>query len=124
MGHLDQVKENINTMSEAEVNSLSQEELKIIGKIKDFYNARIKVDCTDCRYCLPCPQGVEIPRVFGIWNNASIYNIINEGKRQYDRMIKSQKDASRCIECGQCESVCPQNLTIIEFLKDAHKALV
>lgn len=123
MSLMDEVKENIKTMSEAEVNSLTEKELSIVGQARDFYNERIKVKCTDCRYCLPCPQGVAIPQVFGIYNNASIYNLFNQGQRQYSQVIKDEKDGSLCTACGQCESLCPQNLAIIEGLAEAHQAL-
>ncbi len=124
MGHLDEIKENIATMAKANPNSLTKAEHQIIERVKAFYHERTRVTCTDCRYCLPCPQGVEIPRIFDIWNHSSIYNIINEGKSQYAGIVQSNKDASHCIECEQCESVCPQNLAIIELLKAAHASLV
>lgn len=123
MGRLDEVKENIATMAQAKPNSLTKDELEIVDKAKEFYNNRIKVKCTDCRYCLPCPQKVAIPRIFSIYNNASIYNLTVEGQRQYAHLIKDEKDASQCVACGQCESVCPQNLSIIDLLQEAHTAL-
>lgn len=123
MGQLDELQENIKTMSEAEVNSLTEEELTIVRQARDFYNDRTKVKCTDCRYCLPCPYGVAIPQVFSIYNNASIYNLTRQGQRQYEQLIKNEQDASLCVACGECEAVCPQNLEIINDLQDAHQAL-
>jgi len=123
MGKLDEVKENLNTMAAAEPMSLSETELDLIDQAQQLYNQRVKVKCTDCRYCMPCPQGVNIPRIFSIYNHASVYNVFEEGKRQYSHLVKEENDASRCIECGNCESLCPQNLTIIQFLQEAHTAL-
>lgn len=123
MGRLDEVRENLNTMADAKPMSLSKEELDLIEQARQLYQQRVKVNCTDCRYCMPCPQGVSIPRVFSIFNHASIYNVLEEGKRQYSHLIKEGRDASRCVECGSCESVCPQNLKIIQYLQDAHDAL-
>lgn len=123
MGNLEEVKENIHTMADAEPLSLSKTELNLIEQVKQLYNQRIKVNCTDCRYCLPCPQEVSIPRVFSIYNHTSVYNVIEEGKRQYSHLIKNGNDASRCVECGNCESVCPQNLPIIQLLQGAHAIL-
>ena len=124
MGTMEELKENIATMSDAAPNSLSDEELEVIKKAQEFFLDRTKVKCTDCRYCLPCPQGVEIPRIFSIWNNAVIYNRPGEGRSQYQHLIKENKEAAQCIACGQCESVCPQNLLIIDLLKEAEAALV
>ena len=123
MGKLDEVKVNLNTMAAAEPMSLSETELDLIDQAQQLYNQRVKVKCTDCRYCMPCPQGVNIPRIFSIYNHASVYNVFEEGKRQYSHLVKEENDASRCIECGNCESLCPQNLTIIQFLQEAHTAL-
>ena len=123
MGRLDEVKENIRTMSDAMPMALSEVELDLVEQVRRLYQQRIKVNCTDCRYCMPCPQGVAIPRIFGIYNHANIYNVFEEGKRQYNHLIKEGGDASRCVECGRCESVCPQNLTIIQHLQEAHSAL-
>lgn len=124
MGTMDEVKANIATMSDAYPNSLTEDELAIIKRAQQFFLDRTKVKCTDCRYCLPCPEGVEIPRVFSIWNNAVIYNRPGEGKWEYGGLVKNDKDASKCVGCGQCESVCPQNLLIIDLLKEAEAALV
>jgi predicted aldo/keto reductase-like oxidoreductase len=124
MGTMDEVKENIATMSEAAPNSLTEEELALFKQAQAFFLERTKVKCTDCRYCLPCPQGVAIPEVFAIWNNAVIYDRPDEGRWHYRNLLEKNKAADQCAACGQCESVCPQNLAIIELLQEAHAALV
>jgi predicted aldo/keto reductase-like oxidoreductase len=123
MGTLDEVKANIATMSEAAPNSLTAEELALFKKAQEFFLERTMVKCTDCRYCLPCPQGVEIPDVFAIWNSSVIYNRPGEGKWHYKQLVEGNKAADQCVACGQCESVCPQNLAIIELLQRAAAAL-
>lgn len=123
MGTMSEVQENIRTLNDALPNSLSDEEMALVDQVKQIYNNRIKVKCTDCRYCLPCPQGVNIPRIFSIYNHASVYNTFEDGRRQYSRLIQDGTDAGQCIECENCESLCPQNLTIIEYLKETHAAL-
>lgn len=123
MGAMDEVKENIRIMEKAAPNSLGDDELALIDKVKSFYKQRIKVDCTDCKYCMPCPNGVVIPGIFGLYNDASIYGTVKESKGHYQHLGSQDKDASQCIECGQCEAACPQNLAIINLLKDAHQAL-
>lgn len=123
MGTLEEVKQNIATMSEAEPNSLTAEELALFKQAQEFFLQRTRVKCTDCRYCLPCPQGVVIPEVFAIWNDSVIYNRLEEGKRWYKQLADDKKAADQCAACGQCESVCPQNLSIIQLLQEAAAAL-
>lgn len=120
MGTMEELQENIRIMSNAKPQSLTSDELTLVANARDFYNERTKVKCTECQYCMPCPAGVAIPKVFSVYNNASIYNVMKQGKRQYSGLIKEKQDASLCVECGQCEELCPQNLAIIEDLKSAH----
>lgn len=122
MGNLAEVKENIRVMGEAAPLSLTEEELGIVQQAKQFYLERVKILCTDCKYCLPCPQNVAIPQIFAMYNNASIYNSFKNDKWQYNDLQKKGQDGAQCIACGQCESVCPQDLKIIETLELAHGA--
>jgi len=103
--------------------SLTDKEVDIVDRAKEIYKNKTKIGCTECRYCMPCPSGVLIPNIFSIYNELHMYDTTEESLGTYERIMKEQKDASVCIECGQCESACPQNLTIIEHLKDAHKGL-
>ena len=121
---MEQLKENIEIFDKAEANSMSDEELEIVAKVKELYLSKIKVDCTRCNYCMPCPNGVSIPRIFGLYNDSVMYETVEEYAKQYQNLIKKDEDASKCIECGDCESVCPQNIEIIEKLKEAHEYLI
>lgn len=122
MGNLAEVQENIRVLDTAKPDSLKPDELGIVDQAKKFYLDRVKVLCTDCKYCLPCPEDVDIPGVFAIYNNASIYNSFKNDRWQYADLQKKGHDGARCVACGQCESVCPQNLEIIEALAQAHRA--
>lgn len=102
---------------------LATEELALVDEVKQVYKRKIKVDCTTCGYCQPCPQGVAIPDVFSMYNNASMFDTFPASSRAYGRMVEGKKDASLCVECTQCEVACPQDLPIIERLKEAHAAL-
>ena len=121
MSTMEHVVENVRVAKEATPNSLTEEELAIIEQAKEFYLQRTKVKCTGCDYCMPCPQGVAIPQLFTLYNEASIYNqdpamVANN----YARM--GEKDASRCVECGKCEQACPQNIEIRRHLRELHQA--
>lgn len=83
MSTLDQVKENIEYASKYEVGSLTDEELELVEKVAQKYNELRKVNCTECKYCMPCPQGIDIPWNFSIYNQASMYNMFEEMKNDY-----------------------------------------
>lgn len=123
MSTMEQVQENIEILSEATPNSLTAGELEVISRVKDVYRSRMKVMCTECGYCLPCPEGVAIPSIFSIYNDASIYAALQDMQRWYGSMLERKKDASLCVECGQCITACPQGIEIISHLKDAHALL-
>lgn len=123
MGEMEQVKENIKIAEEALPESLTENEINIIHKVKNRFLQLTKVGCTGCAYCLPCPSGVDIPRNFLLYNEAFIYNSLASSSRIYNRNMEEKMRASSCVECGKCELLCPQNLSIREYLKDVHKAL-
>lgn len=122
MSTMEHVVENIKTASETPPNSLDTKEMELIDRVTDIYEEKIKVGCTSCEYCLPCPQNVSIPNVFQLYNDLYVFGTENS-KKAYESYIEKEIDASQCIECGICEGMCPQNLEIIEHLKDAHKVL-
>ncbi len=123
MSAMDQVVENIKIASNALPDALSKEEMDAIDEAKNIFKSRLKVDCTACNYCMPCPNGVHIPDVFRLYNDASIFDEFEASSRDYRYLIENKFDASQCIECGDCEKVCPQHLPIRQLLKEADKAL-
>ncbi len=123
MSTMEQVVENVETADDALTNSLTLEELDAIEKVKMVYRQRMKVDCTHCNYCMPCPNGVNIPGIFELYNNASMFDAYEESMNQYKELVKIGADASKCVECGDCEKVCPQKLPIRDLLKEARGVL-
>lgn len=118
MTTMEQLVENIETAGKALPNSLSEEDLNIVGDVCKKYEELTRIKCTGCGYCMPCPSGVYIPRNFSIYNNAHIYKDIEKYKKQYEEMIPVKGRASKCVECGKCETLCPQHLNIREYLKE------
>ncbi len=118
MSTLQQVEENIKYADDGKPNSLADEEHNLISKVCNVYEEKIKVNCTSCKYCLPCPVDVAIPRAFEFYNDASMFDNIEDEKNRYKMFIKEESRASKCIECGQCEEACPQNIPIREKLKE------
>ena len=123
MSTMEQVELNLQSASRSGVNSLSPEEVQTIKDVRQSWQGLAPVACTHCEYCLPCPSGVLIPQIFAIYNNAVMYDQQGRGKRVYESDIPAESKADACVECGTCEELCPQNLTIIEYLKDAHQYL-
>ncbi len=112
MNSMDQVTENLKTASETYAKTLSAKEMETIDQVKAVFKKRIKVDCTTCGYCMPCPTGVDIPTCFTMYNNYYMFGKENE----YKRWLAPQQRASMCVECGNCESHCPQGISIRQEL--------
>lgn len=115
MSTFEQLKENIESAKRSGINTLTKEELEIVSKVRNKYKELSPIACTGCNYCMPCPNGVNIPRNFELYNEAHMYNTYEANRRDYENLGDAK--ASSCIECGTCESVCPQHLTIIDYLK-------
>ncbi len=119
MSNLDQLKENIEIADRLEANTLSEEDQATISKVREAYNKKVQIPCTDCKYCMPCPHGVEIPRVFSLYNRGNMFNNFEGVNNNYQSMLKPEAKASNCVACGACEPKCPQHIAIIESLKVA-----
>lgn len=118
MGSLEQVTENLKSAIDAEPNSLSAKEVELLDQVKRTFKEKIKVNCTTCGYCLPCPVGVNIPGNFTFYNNLHMF-----GKEEgYRLWLTEKQQASSCVECGECETHCPQGIEIREELKNVAAA--
>ena len=117
MSSLDQIKNSISIADQLTVGNLDDAGLELVEKVKEAYKARVQVPCTDCKYCVPCPQGVQIPRAFTFYNRAHIFNQIEAIKGQYNAQVPAEAKAGQCIACGICEPKCPQKIQIIDSLK-------
>lgn len=120
MSTMEQMEENMSVAAVAEIDSLSEAELAIMDNAQKIFNSRIKVHCTGCEYCMPCPFGVNIPYNFSLYNECFLFDseAIKEQKRKDYMDMDSGEKASSCTECGACESHCPQNIQIRAKLKE------
>jgi hypothetical protein len=123
MNSLEQLAENCRIADQAAPRSLSARELALIGEVRDRLRQRIKVPCTACNYCLPCPAGVNIPRIFSIYNDRFIYGDPRFPHRIYTITMNSGELGCHCTRCGRCEKLCPQDIPIMELLAESHQAL-
>ena len=125
MNSLDMVKENCRVASEAGAGGFTAEDREILKRVTEEIRRKDKVGCTGCRYCMPCPKGVDIPGTFLCYNTMFIESP-KQGRFQYAQTVGLTKEpafASQCVGCGKCEAHCPQQLPIREKLKEADKAL-
>ena len=125
MNSREMVADNLQTASESRIGELGQAEEDMLHSVVRAINAKMKVGCTGCGYCMPCPKGVDIPGTFAAYNRC-----YSEGKRaafmEYFMCTAMRKDASaasNCIQCGKCEQHCPQHIEIRQELKQARKQL-
>ena len=121
---IEQIDDNLRIFDTVEPGIMSDEELKLIDDVRSAYLSRTKIGCTGCRYCMPCPNDVNIPGIFSVWNNMSLYNADPKHDWLMEMIISGNKGADNCIECGACEAACPQHLSIIDGLKEAWKQLI
>jgi predicted aldo/keto reductase-like oxidoreductase len=121
---LEMTKANLEIFDRCEAGIMSDEELALIDKVREAYLSRTKIGCTGCRYCMPCPNEVDIPGIFATWNDLSLYGQKLAGNHRYAKRLNEGKGADKCIECGACEGVCPQQLSIIDALKLAHSEMI
>jgi predicted aldo/keto reductase-like oxidoreductase len=122
MSTMDQVRQNVAVANTALAGSLTKAELSLYSKVKKELEKRSIIPCTGCRYCVPCPHGVNIPECFDMFNRGHIYEDKEEAGQLYTAFLGGFFDgtphyASVCQECGECEEKCPQSLPIREHLK-------
>lgn len=124
MSSLAQMKDNVSYMENFQ--PLTGEEMALCSNVADIINGMITVPCTGCSYCTEgCPQQIPIPKYFSLYNDLMREDM--EKKKwtisyaKYDDLTKEFGRAEACIECGQCEGICPQHLPIINYLKDVSK---
>ncbi len=125
MNSTEMVEENCRIASEALPGCLSEAERTLIGALKADINAGMKIGCTGCGYCMPCPKGVDIPGTFRCYNITAAESV-GAGRHEYFQAISLRRDppfATRCVGCGRCEQRCPQHLPIIQTLKEADRVL-
>ena len=125
MNSIEMVQENVKTAAEALPGCMSEDERALVEQVKAIIQKNTRVGCTGCRYCMPCPAGIDIPATFFSWNT-----LASEGKKtarmEYLRtsaMATNTVPPSKCIGCGKCEKICPQKLPIRTLLKEADHEL-
>ena len=121
MNSLEMLRENAEIASSVEAGTFTEEDFSLIEQVKAEINHTLKVGCTGCGYCMPCPKGVDIPGTFSAWNM-----FYSQGKgaarKSYMQCTIFRHDpssASQCVGCGKCEEHCPQRIPVRKALKEA-----
>ena len=125
MNSVQMVRENTEAASSAEPGELTDADRELYRKVKQEINRKVKVGCTACGYCMPCPQGIDIPGTFRCYNEMYTERP-KVGRKEYlmtTAFRKHQNPASGCIRCGRCERLCPQKIEIRKELKQASREL-
>ena len=117
----DQLTDNLATFARFE--PLTAAETAAVEQTAAFLHSRIKVGCTGCRYCMPCPMGVDIPDNFSIWNKLGMFGQPEAIKHQWEAYFPDAEKASHCVRCGKCEAACPQHLPIRNALAQLQQEL-
>ncbi len=121
MNSMEMVEQNVRVACESPVGCMTESDRELLARVKEEIEKNVKVGCTGCGYCMPCPKGVDIPGTFRCYN-AMYSEGKKSGRRDYLQCTAFRKDASSasaCVECGKCESHCPQHLPIRRELKNA-----
>lgn len=113
MSSPEQLEDNLNTFSD--FRPLDEAEQQAVEQTAGLLRSRLKNGCTNCRYCLPCPKGVDIPLNFRVWNNMAMYENRTLTRQAWNGLEDEEK-AVRCVGCGRCEALCPQHIPIREHL--------
>lgn len=102
---------------------MSEKEEETVNTVVAALRARVQNGCTGCRYCMPCPAGVNIPANFRAWNDYHIYQNYNVVKDRWEKGIGEDAKPMNCVECGACEELCPQKISIRDHLKRVQEEL-
>ena len=123
MSTMEQVNENLRSADKSAVRSMGIQEQKIIAALRKSYRTRIAVPCTSCQYCMPCPNGVDIPLNFELYNYAHLYDDIPVAQFRYSVYLPKSQRSDKCIACKECEDKCPQKIQISNLMPDITKML-
>jgi len=116
MSSMEQVEENLISARRSGIGSLNMPEQKLIPEIRKRYRSRIAVPCTGCKYCMPCPHGVDIPGNFEHFNHAYLYDDVPGARFRYSFYLKESQRSDQCIACNECDEKCPQQIPISTWM--------
>lgn len=123
MSNMEQVEDNIASANKSGVGLFGAEELNTIDRVILKYEERAAIPCTACNYCMPCPNNVNIPRNFELYNGSVVHEDVVGSRQTYKNFFDAANHASECVQCKICEEKCPQRIPISEWMPKVHSAL-
>jgi predicted aldo/keto reductase-like oxidoreductase len=123
MNEMQHLKENIASASSSGVGTLTQGDLALVNSVRERYRQYRGIPCTQCRYCMPCPNGVDIPWSFYFYNRGLMHDDVGYSRTVYSFFVPEGSRASACIQCRQCEPKCSQRIPISEWMPKVHAVL-
>jgi predicted aldo/keto reductase-like oxidoreductase len=123
MSTMQQTEENVASAKKSKVGLLTDAELAVVDQVREQYKALSAIPCTACEYCLPCPSGVNIPRNFGTYNMGLMYEKPESAREGYNRWTPEDQRAVNCVQCGECDPKCPQQILISQWMPVVHDVL-
>jgi hypothetical protein len=122
MTTMDHVTENVVSADASGVGSLTEEDLELVDRVRSAYNELCPIPCTQCKYCMPCPHGVDIPQNLDVYNQGVMYEKPDAARRSYE-FIDEEHRANACVDCDECEEKCPQTIPISDWMVHVHEVL-
>jgi predicted aldo/keto reductase-like oxidoreductase len=123
MSNMQHVEENVASAAKSGISTLTMDDLKLVNQVRAKYDELSPIPCTKCKYCLPCPNGVNIPRAFEIYNQGIMYDKLEEARIDYNNWFDEEQRTNNCLECQECEEKCPQHIPISEWMPHIHAVL-
>ena len=122
MGDMKQVDENLRSADKSGIGTLTESELEVIERARKKFDELTLIPCTRCRYCMPCPAGVNIPKNFEMFNEGSAFDKLQQFRDDYKELMENDRKSAAvsCEGCGACEKKCPQNIKIRQWLSRIH----
>jgi len=119
---MEQVEQNLEFADRSRIGMFGEAEQKLIAQVREMYLARTVIACTKCGYCMPCPNGVEIPTNLGHYNHVYLFDDLAAARFRYQHLTAQQR-SSACIACETCADLCPQQVPISEWMKKVTELL-
>lgn len=123
MSNLEQVEDNLASADRSGVGLFGEKDEKVIERVRKRYDERAVIPCTGCSYCMPCPNNVNIPRNFELYNGSVAFDDVEGSRVTYNNFFNAENRASSCVACRVCEEKCPQKILISEWMPKVHSLL-